>query len=98
MVGRAIDARHLLLYRTVVHETQGYRQGLLLDAEALGRWLRDHALGATELEEYATLRFQIAGASAAVSSRQTYRHRFAEPFEDLGAELTLAALPGAGGA
>ena len=98
MVGRAIDPRHLLLYRTVVHETQGYRQGMLLDAEALGRWLREHALGATELEEYATLRFETAGAGVPVSSRQAYRHRFAEPFEDLSAELTLAALPGAGGA
>jgi signal transduction histidine kinase len=96
MAGRAIDARRLLLYRTVVHETQGYRQGLLLDRAALGSWLRERALGSSEMESYATLRFD-ASAPTAPGSRYVYRHRFAEPFESLNAELELSPLPGLGG-
>jgi signal transduction histidine kinase len=45
MVGRALDPRHLLLYRTVVRAAQTYRQGLLLDLDKLAAWLRMQALG-----------------------------------------------------
>ena len=99
MVGRAIDERHLLLYRTVVHEGQGYRQGLLLDIDRLGAWLREQALGSTELAAYATVTFASTAIRApAVASEFAYAHRFAEPFDGVSARLVLTALPGVGGA
>src|SRR5262245_1740120 len=41
MTGRVVDDRHLMLYRTVVRARQGYRQGVLIDLEQLGNWLRE---------------------------------------------------------
>ena len=88
-----------MLYRTVVHERQGYRQGLLLDVDALGTWLREQALGASELRAFAMVAFGSDAASLRPdSSRRLYQHRFAEPFEELSARLVLAPLPGLGGA
>jgi signal transduction histidine kinase len=99
MVGQLIDGRSLILYRTVVHEAQVYRQGLLLDVETLGTWLREQGLGVDG--EYASVVFSTPfGASPAADPEAsfTYLHRFAEPFDDLSARLTLAVLPGMGGA
>jgi len=99
MVGRALDRRHLILYRTVVLEGRGYRQGLLLDLDRLATWLRARALGGDGLAEHAALAFTSRFAPAAsVSDEFAYLHRFAEPFDDLGARLALHALPGAGSA
>jgi signal transduction histidine kinase len=98
MVGRLIDGRRLMLYRTVVHDTQGYRQGFLIDVEALGAWLRRQALGGSELEAYAGIALIPAAAPAAGPTEGIYLHRFAEPFEELSARLALAPLPGLSGA
>jgi len=97
MVGRSIGERRLMLYRTVVHEQHGYRQGLLIDVDALGRWLEQQALGGSELAAYATLSFAPL-ASVDNAGALAYQHRFAEPFEEISARLMLAALPGLGGA
>jgi signal transduction histidine kinase len=98
MVGRRVGDRRLMLYRTVVHEQQGYRQGLLLDVARLGEWLREQALGASELRAFATVAFGVDDASLRPdSSQRVYQHRFAEPFEELSARLVLAPLPGLAG-
>jgi hypothetical protein len=55
MVGRVIDAHRMLLYRTVVRDAQAYRQGLLLDLDALATWLRAEALGTDGVATYATV-------------------------------------------
>jgi signal transduction histidine kinase len=99
MVGRMVADRRLLLYRTVVHERQSYRQGLLVDVDKLGAWLGEQALGAGELARYATVSFgSPPPAEPEEPSQRIYQHRFAEPFESLSARLVLAPLPGLGGA
>jgi signal transduction histidine kinase len=100
MSGHAAGARHLLIYRTVVHETRGYRQGLVLDAQQLGAWLQRQALGRDGLAAHATLAFGNAAGppdGAPTPGAFTYAHRFAEPFGDLHAWLALRPLPGVGG-
>ena len=100
MVGRVIDDRHLMLFRTVVIKTRGYRQGMLIDVGRLADWLRTEGLGSDGVAEYATVSFSTpygAAAPAAVPDDGTfaYQHRFAEPFDDLRARLALRPLPGA---
>jgi signal transduction histidine kinase len=98
MIGRLVEERRLMLFRTVVHERQAYRQGLLLDVDKLGAWLGERALGASELAAYATVSFGAApGLERAKPGRRIYQHRFAEPFEALAARLALSPLPGLGG-
>lgn len=106
MTGRIVDGRHLLLSRTVVRETRAYRQGVLVDVEQLGAWLREQGLGgndggagASALATYASVSFATAFAPApdpVVESVFMYQHRFAEPFADLSARLALRPLPGLG--
>src|SRR5512139_252066 len=45
MTGRIVDGRYLLLSRTVVRETQAYRQGVLVEVGQLESWLRTQGLG-----------------------------------------------------
>ncbi len=100
MVGRVIDPRHLLLYRTVVREAQTYRQGLLLDIDALAAWLRMRVLG-NNLTAYATVAFATSrggGQAVPADAAFLYKHRFAEPFADVSAQLALRPLPGVGSA
>ena len=100
LVGRAIDDRHLLLFRTVVIDTRGYRQGVLIETARLADWLRSEGLGNDGIAEYASVSFSTPyGATVAAESPGDgaflYQHRFAEPFDDLRARLALRALPGA---
>jgi two-component system, OmpR family, phosphate regulon sensor histidine kinase PhoR len=97
MVGRLVREQRLVLYRTVVHERQGYRQGMLLDVAALGGWLRAKALAGSDLAPYVTLSFTTNSPMRDRDDERAYRHRFAEPFEAIAADLELAALPGVGG-
>jgi signal transduction histidine kinase len=97
MVGRLVREQRLVLYRTVVHERQGYRQGMLLDVAALGEWLRAQALAGSDLAPYVTLSFSTNSPMRDRDDERAYRHRFAEPFEAIAADLELAALPGVGG-
>ena len=99
MAGRVLDTRHLILYRTVVVDTRGYRQGLLVDLPKLEAWLRDQALGGDGLGARAALDFAGPGAPAPPADSAepfVYLHRFAEPFDDLSARLALRVLPGTG--
>jgi signal transduction histidine kinase len=100
LIGRAIDERHLLLYRTVLVDDQGYRQGLLVEIPELTGFLRRETLGDDALPQ-ASLVFttQLEGAIPGDDrSRYAYRHRFAEPFDDLAVALHLAPLADGSGA
>jgi signal transduction histidine kinase len=100
LTGRVLDARHLMLYRTVLVDGGGYRQGLLLDVEKLAEHLRSHALSG-ELADHVTVDFTspyLAAPAGDASGAFVFVHRFAEPFDGLGARLVIAPLPGVGGA
>jgi len=100
MVGRLADPKHLLLYRSVFVGSEALRQGLVLDVDALGRVLRQRALGANGIPG-AVLSFanEIAGAQAlAADGEHVYRHRFGEPFDSVTASVALAPLGGGSGA
>lgn len=99
LTGRVTDARHLVLSRPVVRSGQVVRQGLLLDVERLGLWLREQGLGSDGLGAAASVSFATPFAGAAVPAAPpvfVYQHRFAEPFADLTARLALRPLPGIG--
>jgi signal transduction histidine kinase len=99
MAGRAADANHLLLYRTVLVGQQGYRQGLVLDRGKLGTWLEREVIRDSGLERVAEVTFHATGAlppPPAEGAAYAFDHRFAEPFDALTARLQLAALPGVG--
>ncbi len=101
MNGRVVDATHLVLHRTVVRGRQAFRQGLVVDLTALGTWLREQGLGDEGLAAYADVAFVTpfsAPAPPPATSAFVYRHRFAEPFEDVSARLALRPLPGIGDA
>ncbi len=93
MVGVAAgDA--LVVYRTVIVDQRGYRQGLVLDRAALGAWLEDRVIRSSGLTRVAQLAFGGSPDAPAPDGRYVFAHRFAEPFDDLHATLALAALPG----
>lgn len=94
LFGDRLDGGDLLLVRTVLFGGRGYRQGLVLDGNALGAWLRAQVLEGRELPG---LDLQVETADAAVSAGP-FAHRFAEPFDAVAAILTLPPLPGDGGA
>ncbi len=99
MAGRAADAHHLLLYRTVLVGQQGYRQGLVLERARLGAWLAREVIRDSGLERVARVTFHATGAPPpppAEGAAYVFDHRFAEPFDALTARLELAALPGVG--
>jgi signal transduction histidine kinase len=103
LTGRIIDSGHLVLSHTVVHGGQAYRQGLLVEVQQLGAWLREQGVGsaAEGLAAYATVDFTTPFSAAPAPAGTTaflYQHRFAEPFADLTARLALRPLPGVGSA
>lgn len=94
LIGRAIDERHLLLYRTVLVDDQGYRQGLVINLPKLGEFLSRETLGDGALPR-ASLSFTAQLGEAIPEDPgdgYAYRHRFAEPFDDLTVGLQLAPL------
>jgi hypothetical protein len=100
LIGRAIDGRHLLLYRTVLVDDQGYRQGLVIETPKLTEFLRRETLGDGALPN-AKLLFTTELAGALPGDEEgayAYRHRFAEPFDDLVVGLSLAPLADVSGA
>jgi signal transduction histidine kinase len=99
MTGRALDAGRLLLSRTVVRGAQAYRQGVVLDVAGLAAFLRAQALADGVLAEHATVSFTTPFDTGPMPAADfVYRHRFADPFDDLSARLALRTLPGAGDA
>ena len=97
MVGRALDDSHMVLVRTVLVGSQGYRQGLILDRAELGVWLEERVLGEADLAGIARLYFARAGSDPAVPPVRgfAFQHRFAEPFDAMAARLDLAPLAAA---
>lgn len=93
LIGRRVDDRTLLLYRSVFRSEGAVRQGLALDVDGLGAWLRSR--GPARVPG-ATLAFADDVAPAAAAAYR-YRHRFAEPFDALSASLALAPLGGVAG-
>jgi signal transduction histidine kinase len=94
LIGRRADERTLLLYRSVFRSDGAVRQGLALDVDGLGAWLR--ARGPARVPG-ATLAFAGEDPHAPAAAVR-YRHRFAEPFDALSASLALAPLAGVAGA
>lgn len=99
MVGRLGEGKDLVLYRTVVADSQGYRQGLLLDRERLGKWLEEQVVSRSGLGRMAELWFVEPGQDPPVPTHaeaSVYLHRFGEPFDSMSAVLALDPLPGGG--
>lgn len=98
MVGRLADPQHLLLYRGVFENGQAWRQGLVLDVEALTGHLRERVFGASGIPG-AVLSFAnefVAMDAGAPRAARVFRHRFGEPFDAITASVALAPL-GRGG-
>ena len=96
MVGRDLGEGWLVLYRTVVLGQRAYRQGLLVDTEALLSWLGDRTLAGTEARQ--TVRLLPDGASPQIpADGHAFRYRFAEPFAGLTAVLAIGPLANPGG-
>ena len=94
LIGRSIDQKHLLLYRTVLVDNEGYRQGLVVDIPKLTEFLRRETLGDGALPR-ANLVFTTKLEGVIPGDEEgsyAYRHRFAEPFDDLAVGLRLAPL------
>ena len=96
MVGRRTADGRLVLYRTVTVNSQAFRQGLVIDPVL---WIGDL--------DASVVRPSAAGSSARLlladtdavglsigNSDHIYQHRFAEPFGEVSAVLTLETLPG----
>jgi len=101
MVGRLIDARRLLLIRTVLFGEQVYRQGLVVDVPALFRRLDEAVVGDGRLAAFVDRDFfTLAGDGPPSADPDGFRyiHRFAEPFDSLAVRLVLDPLPDVGGA
>ena len=93
MVGRALEEQHVVLVRTVLVGSQGYRQGLILDRAKLGAWLEGRVLGEANLAGIAQLHFAQAGPDHTTPAQGfAFQHRFVEPFDALAARLDLAPL------
>ncbi|HVN40357.1 MAG TPA: HAMP domain-containing sensor histidine kinase [Myxococcota bacterium] len=99
MQGRVAGEDHLLLVRSVQLGREAVRQGLVLDRAALARWLEQRAIEESGLASVAEVAFRASDAlppPPASDGRFAFRHRFAEPFDPLTADLRLAPLPGVG--
>lgn len=92
MIGRPIGEEYLLLFRTVVIDGEGFRQGLLIDRRALGRWLADQVIGVGPLAGLASVRFDPGDSPLPAQTAHVAFHPFAEPFSGLEAELGVAPL------
>jgi signal transduction histidine kinase len=99
--GERVDAARMLLYRTaLLDDGVPYRQGLWVDLDGLGEWLRGRVLGSSELRdslELALLAVDAGPGPALPDGRFVYEYRFAEPFDALQARLAMTPL-GDGGA
>jgi len=100
--GERVDALRMLLYRTaLLDDGVPYRQGMWVDLAALGAWLRQRVLGESELRDSLELELLTASIEAVPGlpdGRFVYAYRFAEPFEDLQARLSMIPLSDGGAA
>jgi signal transduction histidine kinase len=86
----------LALYRSVIVGAQGYRQGLIIDLDALGAMLEADVVRAGGLEDIARASFAVTAAPMppAAGPGYSFVHRFAEPFDALSVRLDLQPLGG----
>ena len=96
MVGERVDGERFLLHRRVSVEDSVYRQGLVLELGPLVTWLERRVLKENELQSRA--RLFLTSLADADGPGYRFRHRFAEPFQDIESILVLATLPEPGGA
>jgi signal transduction histidine kinase len=94
MVGRRLDEGTMVLYRTVLAGDRAFRQGLVLDVEALVRWLADRALA--DVGRSIVRVEPDRGDAAPAPGGYVFRHRFAEPFGPAAAIVTIEPAPGLG--
>ncbi len=102
MTSLAIDDHHLILYRTTVVAGRGvYQQGLLINLERFADWIEERVVGESGLARFIEFdlvpKRELGALSNGATRRFIYDHRFGEPFEELGARLSLASLPDTGG-
>jgi len=98
MAGAALGRDLLMLYRTVSVDGSGYRQGVLLDRVALGRYLEEEVISILPISDALWLQFDDAPDRSATEDWSLTEHRFAEPFDGLDVRLALAPLAGMPGA
>lgn len=94
MRGTLVDRSHLVLVRRVSSSAGVTRQGLVIDVAALGRWLLSHTVDGAAVAPYATVEIS-SDPTVSPAVLNAFAHRFAEPFEHLGATLVLRPLPDA---
>ena len=92
MVGRPLDERRMLLYRTVFAGRVAYRQGLVIDRRQLVEWLAEKALAGAG---GARVAIRPEGAPEEPAGEGIFRHRFAEPFAPVAALVEVGGAPGA---
>lgn len=93
--GVLLDDRHLLLHRIVLAGGLVLRQGVLVDAVELGRWLEHRALAGSTAARTAWSTSPPGDGGGTGQGTATFRHRFSPPVDVLW--LTLA-LPDEGAA
>jgi signal transduction histidine kinase len=98
MRGRLARGGELLLLRSAWIGARGVRQGVAFETSALERLLAASVLAQAELGD---ARLRVAaraalGADVASPERRSFAHRFGDPFEALGAELSFAPFPDEG--
>ena len=93
MVGSSVDDQRMVLYRTVVIDRAGYRQGLLVDVPALVTWLEERVLASNRLGQFARVSKLDMSAPGPADADYVFTHAFAEPFAPMAATLALGALP-----
>ena len=102
MASIAVDDQHLILYRTTMIPGRGsYQQGLFLNLDRFAEWIEEQVVVESGLSSY--IEFDLVPI-AELGTRPRYGrrgfiydHRFSEPFEELGARLSLSSLPDGGG-
>ncbi len=92
--GTLVTQDRMLLVRRVDTTGKKVAQGLVIDVPGLARWLIADTLDGSAVAPYA--RLEVAPRPALPSrTPHGFTHRFAEPFDDVGASLALQALPDA---
>ncbi len=95
MVSRDLGEGRFALYRTVWSKAGSLRQGLVLDVDALGRWLQEETLSGTDFASLLQVRIGLdETVGERVDGAYVFQHRFAEPFGALHAGMGMPVLPG----
>lgn len=89
-----VDAEHLVLERYVTEGGRSRMQGLVVSVPRLDAVLVEQTLLGAPVARYAELALST-DAQAPRGVEHGFAHRFAEPFDTVGASLVLATLPDA---